>query len=261
MGQGTGKETRKKLILVVEDNRVQNEEFCAVVGDAGYESISAHDGVEALQRVADNQIGFGFLKNKIDCILLDWNMPNMNGESFLKEFRRKENRSFLKRSTPVVVLSAYDDDAKRHLGADQTYGRVAAYLVKPIDTTELTKILHRILELGENEELVKMNREWYYQGPKYQEILDKDADHLEKIRNAYVRGEVSKDSYEYALKLFKDCDRDYTFALHHNDLSAPIVSATAQRWHQLRIELTRLHDAVYGKKSPSPVDGVTEPGT
>jgi Response regulators consisting of a CheY-like receiver domain and a winged-helix DNA-binding domain len=136
----------KPRVLVIEDNERQAELIAQVVRESGlYEVLVAHNGREGLEVLARHERGFDFLTNAITCILLDWQMPEMNGEEFLRTLRMKENRSPFKRHIPVVILTAYDSEELRLLAEDSTIGLSSAYLLKPFNEKELLQVLKRIV--------------------------------------------------------------------------------------------------------------------
>ena len=108
-----------KTILVVDDEPVVVEITKRKLEERGYEVMTAGDGIEAFAR----------LKTKIpDLILLDIQMPNMNGYTFVME--RAKIPEFA--SIPVVVLTAYNEMEplfRRH--------RIKAYLLKPLKLQDL----------------------------------------------------------------------------------------------------------------------------
>lgn len=137
---------KKPKVLLVEDNELQAELTAAAISESGlYEVLIAHNGEEAFRELARHERGFDFLTNDIACILLDWQMPKMDGTQFLRELRAKEQKSPFKRYTPVVILSAYGDNELRLKAEDSSHGLVSAYLTKPIDESELMHILKRIV--------------------------------------------------------------------------------------------------------------------
>jgi CheY-like chemotaxis protein len=74
--------------------------------------------------------------SEFDVILLDLEMPVMNGREFFGEYRNRGNQ------TPVVVVSAYGAEAARaELGAE---GAVA----KPFDPDNVTHLIDRLLGRG-----------------------------------------------------------------------------------------------------------------
>jgi CheY-like chemotaxis protein len=132
-------------ILLVEDNQLQAELTAAIIRETGlYEVFTAADGIEAFKELAKHERGFDFLTNGISCILLDWQMPNMDGATFLKTLRSKELKSPFKRHIPIVILSAYGDNQMRLKAEDSTLGLASAYLTKPFEESELLHILKRI---------------------------------------------------------------------------------------------------------------------
>ena len=80
----------------------------------------ASDGVEALSKLRGDELPKGRR-----LVLLDLNMPRMNGIEFLRELRRDPDLS----STPVVVLTTSNDDRDK-VNAYQL--NVAGYLLKPV---------------------------------------------------------------------------------------------------------------------------------
>ena len=85
---------KRPFVLIVEDNQRQSELIASIIEETGlYQILTAGNGEEAIKRLAEYERGFDFLSNKISCILLDWQMPKMHGEAFLRQLREKEKRS------------------------------------------------------------------------------------------------------------------------------------------------------------------------
>jgi CheY-like chemotaxis protein len=100
----------------------------------------AGDGVEALAKLRSGEIPMG---RRI--VLLDLNMPRMNGIEFLRELRKDPELA----STPVVVLTTSNNDRDKVEAYDLN---VAGYLVKPVtfsDFCELMAILNKYWTLSE----------------------------------------------------------------------------------------------------------------
>lgn len=104
-----------------------------VLRAAGHEVVLAADGREALASIACRTP---------DIVLLDLQMPEMTGLSTLNAIRDDP----LTRSLPVVVVTAYDDDAKT--SACEALG-VVDYIVKPFSPRALVARVDELLrELG-----------------------------------------------------------------------------------------------------------------
>lgn len=96
--------------------------MAASLAEAGYEALTAYNGVEALDR---------FRTSQPDLVLLDFAMPDMNGFDVCAEIRRIEQPS---RHTLIVFITAYSQaflvSVDFHVGVDGT-------LTKPIVPNEL----------------------------------------------------------------------------------------------------------------------------
>jgi diguanylate cyclase (GGDEF)-like protein len=101
--------------------------------------IVADDGLEGLQ---------SFQSHKVDIVITDISMPNLDGLTMVKEIKR------LKEFTPVLVFSAYNDTKFLH---DAITLGVDGYLFKPFDAVQFEKVL---LKTVRQIKLQKENREY-----------------------------------------------------------------------------------------------------
>jgi len=118
-------------VLLVEDNKA-NQMFMKIILDkVGIKYDIANDGIEAVEK---------FQQNRYDIILMDENMPRMNGIEATKEIRGIEKYLNLK---PVVIVAltanALVGDEQRFILAGMDY-----YVPKPIDIDKLKEILLKI---------------------------------------------------------------------------------------------------------------------
>jgi two-component system chemotaxis response regulator CheY len=106
-----------RTCLVVDDSRVIRKVARRILEDMGFEIAEAADGMEALAwcRAA-----------MPDAILLDWNMPVMNGIEFLRKLREEPQGE-----APIVVFCTVEND----LGHIQEALDAGAneYIMKPFD--------------------------------------------------------------------------------------------------------------------------------
>ena len=113
---------RQLNILLVEDDQVDvmNVQRAFSRNKIANPLQVAGNGVEALEKLRSGEVPLHRL-----LILLDLNMPRMNGIEFLRELRRDTELHHL----PVVVLTTSDDERDR-IEAYQL--NVAGYIVKPV---------------------------------------------------------------------------------------------------------------------------------
>lgn len=82
-------------ILIVDDDLTQLETLRRGLRSKGYNVFEASNGMEALNILNDTK------KNKIDLILADYVMPEMNGIELLEKIREKSNL------LPVIIMTAF----------------------------------------------------------------------------------------------------------------------------------------------------------
>ena len=123
---------KDKTILVVDDSTLIRS-FIQKVFDDEYEVKMANDGLEAINIINSDS------EHKIVAMLLDLNMPNVNGFQVLEYF--KQNGLFTK--VPVSIITG--DDAK------DTVNRAFAYpivdvLTKPFNERDVKRVLEKTIE-------------------------------------------------------------------------------------------------------------------
>ena len=113
-------------ILVVDDASLVRLYYRSALEQAGFKVEEALNGLEAIEKL---------LTMKVDMLVVDVNMPHMDGFSFLDILRRKELPLC---ALPALVISTEnrqaDFDAARAAGAN-------FYLVKPIDRNVLVEFV------------------------------------------------------------------------------------------------------------------------
>lgn len=80
-------------ILVVEDDQMIREGICEYLSEFGYSVIEASDGSEALDSFSES----------VNLVILDIQIPFINGLDVLKEIRKKSN-------LPILILTAFSDE-------------------------------------------------------------------------------------------------------------------------------------------------------
>lgn len=121
---GDAEKRRNGRILVVEDNPDIREALVAILEMKGYDAISAENGSEALDWLADDEL--------FDLIILDLSMPVMDG----RQFRSEQLKDPRIKHIPVVIVSALSDHVD--LDADKV-------MIKPVDVEVLLTTITDIL--------------------------------------------------------------------------------------------------------------------
>ncbi|OGI11051.1 MAG: hypothetical protein A2Y40_00200 [Candidatus Margulisbacteria bacterium GWF2_35_9] len=153
----------KTLIMVVEDEVIQAQYIAeTIVATNSYTPVIANNGLQAFELIKNNKTFFGFGENKIKAILLDINMPEMNGIEFLEKLRAMEKKNTFSRFTPVIVITAHEEPEYIEDATHPVKGMVAAYLKKPFNETELKDLLDKILQNMDAENLIEETRKESY---------------------------------------------------------------------------------------------------
>jgi CheY-like chemotaxis protein len=124
-------DTRVLNILLVEDDEVDvmNVRRAFQKNHITNPLFIAANGVDALE-----QLRGGAIPRERRMVLLDLNMPQMNGIEFLRELRRDPEL----RPTPVVVLTTSNDERDRIEAYDLN---VAGYLLKPVTFSNFCEVM------------------------------------------------------------------------------------------------------------------------
>ncbi|MHC5057194.1 MAG: response regulator [Planctomycetota bacterium] len=124
-------------ILVVDDSRTMRKIVRNALEGMGYSPssvVEASDGVDAIQKIREHRL-------KIDIILADWNMPNMDGLALLKQLQSVDE---LKR-IPVIMVTG---EAQRDRVVEAIKHGARNYIVKPFTPETLRqKVLAIEMEL------------------------------------------------------------------------------------------------------------------
>jgi len=116
--------------LVVDDSRTIRTIIKRILIDLGFQVCEAGNGVEAL-KVMEAE------KNKIDLVLADWNMPEMNGLDLLKQLRQDPELSALK-----VIMVTTETELDNMVSALEAGAN--EYVMKPFTKDILTEKLELV---------------------------------------------------------------------------------------------------------------------
>lgn len=120
----TGKKAR---VLLVEDDKALRRYLEVTLERAGYEVLSAADGLEAMKTV---------MAAPVDVVITDAMMPNLSGHELCRFLRNSPRLAQI----PIVLLSALE---RKESGSEE--GLADAFLAKPVSAEKLTECVAGLL--------------------------------------------------------------------------------------------------------------------
>lgn len=124
-----------KRILLVEDNALNREIAQVILEEQGFAVECAEDGAKAVDMLMHSARGH------YDLILMDIQMPHMDGYTATREIRSLDNAELANIPIVAMTANAFDEDRKAALAAGMN-----AHIAKPLDIRELFRILAALLE-------------------------------------------------------------------------------------------------------------------
>jgi two-component system chemotaxis response regulator CheY len=118
-----------KTVLIVDDSASIRQVVSMTLNGAGYDTIQACDGKDALSKLTGN---------RIHLVISDVNMPNMDGITLLKELKARPDTRF----TPVIMLTTESESAKKEEGRA---AGAKAWVVKPFVPQQLLAAVGKLI--------------------------------------------------------------------------------------------------------------------
>ncbi len=118
-----------RTIMIIDDSASIRMVVSIALKKAGYEVIEAVDGGDALEKIKGR---------KINLIICDVNMPNMDGISFLKMIKQDPDYKF----TPVIMLTTESQEAKKQEGRA---AGAKAWVVKPFKPEQMLAAVEKLV--------------------------------------------------------------------------------------------------------------------
>ncbi|OYY95208.1 MAG: two-component system response regulator [Hydrogenophilales bacterium 28-61-23] len=118
-----------KTILIVDDSASIRQVVGLTLKGAGYDIVDAVDGKDALTKLDGR---------KINLVISDVNMPNMDGISFVKQMKTMPAYKF----TPVIMLTTEGSEAMKRDG--QAAG-AKAWVVKPFQPAQMLDAVSKLI--------------------------------------------------------------------------------------------------------------------
>lgn len=116
-------------ILLVDDSRTMRNIWKKVITGMQSEAVEAGDGVEGLKAIAE--------QGPFDLMLVDWNMPNMDGITMIREVRQND------KSTPIIMVTT---EAEKPRILEALKAGVNNYVVKPFTPDALMSKINETME-------------------------------------------------------------------------------------------------------------------
>jgi len=126
----------KLTAMVIDDSRAARTLVGNMLGRLGFEVEKAEHGQDALDKLVE-------LPEPPAAVLVDWNMPVMDGVEFAREFRKHDKF----KTTPLLMISSESDPRRV---ASALLAGIDEYLFKPVDSEMIRERLSMLgLYVGE----------------------------------------------------------------------------------------------------------------
>lgn len=118
-----------KLIMTADDSASVRQMVVFTLKQNGYDVVEAVDGKDALGKLASQ---------KVDMLLTDLNMPNLDGICLIKAVRR----GTLNRMIPIVMLTTESQDFRK---AEGKAAGATGWIIKPFKPEQLIAVVKKVL--------------------------------------------------------------------------------------------------------------------
>jgi len=118
----------RKTILIVEDEPDTTTYLSTLLGDAGYNTVQAEDGDQALDRVK---------ASRPDLITLDISMPKKSGVRFYRDMKESDEW----KGIPIVIVTGLSSDFEKFISTRRHVPAPEGYVSKPIDKEQMLALI------------------------------------------------------------------------------------------------------------------------
>ncbi|GAB1432713.1 response regulator [Spirochaetota bacterium] len=120
-----------KSILLIDDSATIRHSVSYILEQEGYQLIEAADGLNGLKQLVTAA--------KLDLVITDINMPNMDGISFIKKAREIPKY----KSIPILILTTESQGSKMTEGME---AGATGWIVKPFSAEKLLAVVKKVTE-------------------------------------------------------------------------------------------------------------------
>lgn len=117
-----------KRILSVDDSATVRQVVSFALRDAGYETLEASDGRDALSKFT----------NDVHLVVTDLNMPNMDGVELIKRIRGGAVNQYV----PILILTTESQPARKQ---EAKAAGATGWIVKPFRPEQLVAVVQKVL--------------------------------------------------------------------------------------------------------------------
>jgi len=118
-----------KIILTVDDSKTMREMVSFTLKNAGYDVTEADDGKTAIEQLGR--------MSKVDLVITDLNMPNLDGFAVVEHVRAHPNHKYV----PILILTTESDAAKKERGKA---AGATGWIVKPFNPEKLVQVVGKV---------------------------------------------------------------------------------------------------------------------
>lgn len=118
-----------KLIMTADDSTSVRQMVSFTLKQAGYDVVEAVDGQDALNKITGS---------KVNMLITDLNMPNMDGIELIKKVRAQPEFKFI----PIIMLTTESQAEKKQEGRG---AGATGWIVKPFKPEQLLAVIKKVL--------------------------------------------------------------------------------------------------------------------
>ena len=126
---GGRRELMAKVIMTADDSASVRQMVTFTLKQGGYEVVEAVDGKDALQKLGSH---------KVDMLITDLNMPNLDGIGLIKGARALAGCKFI----PIIMLTTESQDSRKQEGKS---AGATGWIVKPFKPEQLMAVVKKVL--------------------------------------------------------------------------------------------------------------------
>ena len=119
-----------KTFLVVDDSASMRQLVSFTIKDAGFDVLVAENGKDALGKLGGT---------KVDMVITDLNMPEMDGIELIKKLRSMPDYKF----SPIIMLTTESQESKKQEGKQ---AGASGWIVKPFQPEQLLDVVKKFVK-------------------------------------------------------------------------------------------------------------------